>query len=128
MSRRNEAKLHNSENNIKEDKNISENNEIKSEETLENKEINNIKENENTSESKSGLQAETIVMDEPVGIVVGSRVKVKKDVGNDMLGKRIHNGIKNYVYTVKVVRPDGYCTIECMAYQFTLSKEQLDLQ
>ena len=60
-------------------------------------------------------------------ITVKSRVKIKSGVENDMLGRRIHNGIKNYVYTVLAVRNDGYCTIECLTYVFTLSKDNLIL-
>ena len=67
-----------------------------------------------------------IVNEEPA-IVIGSRVKINPSVGNDIVGRRIHNGIKNYVYTVKVVRDDGYCTIECLTYIFTLHKKDLNL-
>ena len=59
-------------------------------------------------------------------INVGDRVKIKSDVSNDMLGRRIHNGIKNYNYTVKVVRPDNYLIIECLTYVFTLHKDEVE--
>lgn len=65
-------------------------------------------------------------VEEPT-IKIGSKVKIKPTVGHDTIGRRIHNGIKNYVYTVKVARPDGYCTIECLTYVFTLSSKDLDL-
>lgn len=107
------------------------NNDVKSENTSENNINNNINVEKQTSEKNVALgnQAKTATMDEPVNeIVVGSKVKLKEHVGHDMLGKRIHNGIKNYVYTVKLIRPDNYCLIECMAYQFTIAKADLDLQ
>ena len=59
-------------------------------------------------------------------INVGDRVKIKSDVSNDMLGRRIHNGIKNYNYTVKVARPDNYLIIECLTYIFTLHKDEVE--
>lgn len=59
-------------------------------------------------------------------IRVGDRVKIKPEVGNDIVGRRIHNGIKNYLYTVKAVRNDGYITIECLTYVFTLSNKDLE--
>ena len=58
-------------------------------------------------------------------IVVGDFVKIKPDVFNDMLGKHIHNGIKNYNYKVKLVRVDGYLVIECLAYSFVLKPEEV---
>lgn len=67
------------------------------------------------------------VIDEEPAIVTGSKVKIKTGIGNDMIGRRIHNGIKNYVYTVLAVRSDDYCTIECLTYTFTLHKNDLIL-
>lgn len=64
---------------------------------------------------------------EELTIEKGSRVKIKPGTPNDIMGRRIHNGIKNYVYTVLAVRTDGYCTIECLTYVFTLHKKDLDL-
>lgn len=101
------------------------NNDVKSEETLEDNKINNINENEKEQEVKPELNE---VQTEVPEIIVGSRVKINNEIGHDMLGKRIHNGVKNYVYTVKAVRPDDYCTIECLACQFTLAKSDLSLQ
>lgn len=60
-------------------------------------------------------------------IHIGSRVKVKPDLSNDVIGRRIHAGLKNYVYTVKAVRPDDYVTIECMTYNFTVAKSDVIL-
>lgn len=98
---------------------------------------------EPSEENKAlGLEAKEIAMDEPIKTTaglsqivpgsekkfeVGAKVKVHKDVGTDIIGRRIHNGIKNYTYTIKVVRPDGYITIECMAYQFTVAMKDVDL-
>jgi hypothetical protein len=64
--------------------------------------------------------------DKDDGLKVGDRVKIKKNVGNDIVGRRIHNGIKNYLYTVKHVRSDGYVTIECLTYTFTLHNKDLE--
>lgn len=105
--------------------NESVNNDVKSEETLEDNKINNINEDKKEQDVKPELSE---VQTEVPEIIVGSRVKINKEIGHDMLGRRIHNGIKNYVYTVKAVRPDNYCTIECLAYQFTLAKSDLSLQ
>jgi len=57
---------------------------------------------------------------------VGDRVKINPNIGNDIVGRRIHNGIKNYLYTVKNIRDDGYVTIECLTYVFTLNKKDLE--
>ena len=62
---------------------------------------------------------------EEVKIAIGDFVKIKADVSNDMLGKHIHNGIKNYNYRVKLVRVDGYLVIECLAYSFVLKPEEV---
>ena len=67
-----------------------------------------------------------VASEEPT-LQIGSKVKINPAIGNDMVGRRIHNGIKNYVYTVKTVRDDGYCTIECLTYVFTLHKNDLNL-
>ena len=58
-------------------------------------------------------------------INIGSKVKVKPELSNDIIGRRIHAGLKNYAYTVKAIRPDGYITIECMTYQFTVAKSDV---
>ena len=81
----------------------------------------------------TGLEAKEVVIDEPVEELkkeykVGAKVKVKSYVSNDIIGRRIHNGIKNYVYTIIAVRPDKHCTIECLTYQFTLANDDLELQ
>lgn len=81
------------------------------------KEDNNItnKETENVSE-------DTV---ETTEISVGDKVKVSPHVTSDIVGKSIHNGIRNYTYVVKVVRPDDYCVINCLAYTFTVYKDNL---
>lgn len=60
-------------------------------------------------------------------IKVGDMVKIKPTVSNDMLGRRIHNGIRNYNYTVKLVRVDGYLVLECLTYNFILLPTEVDL-
>ena len=78
---------------------------------------------ENTSE----VNSETTTTNPEPAIQMGSRVKIKSGVSSDMMGRRIHNGIKNYVYTVLAVRSDDYCTIECLTYVLTLHKNDLIL-
>lgn len=60
-------------------------------------------------------------------IEVGDRVKIKPGVGHDIVGRRIHNGIRNYLYKVKRVRDDGYISIECLTYVFILHNRDLEL-
>ena len=58
-------------------------------------------------------------------IVKGDRVKIDPKLSNDMLGRRIHNGVKNYTYTVLNVRSDGFCSIECLTHVFCVNKNNL---
>lgn len=134
MSRRRNTENSNEQENVipnNETENTSEVNTETTEPIEENKEI--------------GLEAKEVVMDEPVtpeevtaGLAqvvpgsekkfeVGAKVKIHKDVGTDIVGKRIHNGIKNYTYTIQAVRPDSFLTIGCMAYQFTVARKDVDL-
>lgn len=57
---------------------------------------------------------------------VGDRVKLKPDVETDTLGRRIHNGIRNYTYTILAVRLDGFISIECLTYSFLVRKDQVN--
>lgn len=59
-------------------------------------------------------------------IKVGDRVKIKPNVETDTLGRRIHNGIRNYTYNVLAVRPDGFISIECLTYAFLVRKDQVN--
>lgn len=54
----------------------------------------------------------------------GDRVKLG-DIKNDTLGRRIHNGIKNYVYTIRSIRPDGVACIECLTHVFNVKLSDL---
>lgn len=88
-------------------------------------------------ENNSSDEVKNVIMDEPVDEVntpvlqvkemfkIGDRVKILPDVSNDMLGRRIHNGVKNYVYKIHNIRDDGYCTITCLTHCFTLKLSQL---
>ena len=58
-------------------------------------------------------------------IDLGDIVKINPNVSNDMLGRRIHNGIKNYNYVVKLIRPDGYLVLECLAYSFIVNEKEV---
>lgn len=90
---------------------------------------------EKVLEDLLGNQAKEVFIEEPAPVEPaeedvlkpGDRVKIKPDVGSDIVGRRIHNGIKNYLYTVKNVRDDGYVNIECLTYVFTLHKKDLDI-
>lgn len=57
----------------------------------------------------------------------GTKCKIHKDVSNDIVGRKIMESVKNYTYTIIAARPDGHCTINCLAYTFTLSNKDLDL-
>lgn len=57
---------------------------------------------------------------------VGDRVKLKSDVETDTLGRRIHNGIRNYTYTILAIRPDNFISIECLTYVFLVRKDQVN--
>ena len=86
---------------------------------------NDIVEEVNTVEEVKTVEEVVEVKDVVKPIAIGDFVKIKPDVSNDMLGKHIHNGIKNYNYKVKLVRVDGYLVIECLAYSFVLKPEEV---
>lgn len=82
---------------------------------------------ENVEENISS-EIKEIHMDEPVEtediIKVGDRVKIN-NIGMDTVGRRIHLGVKNYVYTVKNIRPDGIACIECLTHVFNVKVSDL---
>lgn len=55
----------------------------------------------------------------------GDRVKINKDVQFDIQGAKIHNGLKNYTYTVRNVRPDKMVIIECLTRRFTVKQNEI---
>ena len=55
----------------------------------------------------------------------GDKVKLKTDIKFDMVGRRIHNGIHNYVYTVRLQRDDGLVIIDCLAVMLTVKPEDI---
>lgn len=61
-------------------------------------------------------------VEEPVdtNIKPGDKVKVNGSTNTDTMGRRIHNGLKNYTYTVRSVRPDGIACIECLTHVFNV--------
>ena len=101
-------------------------------------EVVNMEENAENTENIENVSSEIkeIYMDEPVeiedipaentkGIInVGDRVKIN-NIGMDTVGRRIHLGVKNYVYTVKNVRPDGIACIECLTHIFNVKVSDL---
>ena len=80
---------------------------------------------EATEELKEKVEPLVEAYDDTNEIKVGDKVKVDKLLSSDIVGRRIHNGLKNYNYTVKVVRPDGVVHIECMTYEFDVHKNNL---
>lgn len=56
---------------------------------------------------------------------IGDRVKLGR-IKNDTMGRRIHNGIKNYVYTIRSIRPDGVACIECLTHVFNVKLKDLN--
>lgn len=56
----------------------------------------------------------------------GDRVKLHQDVKFDLLGRRIHAGIRNYNYRVLSVRIDGMLVIECLTHCFTVKPSDVD--
>lgn len=101
--------------------NEQENTEMNNNELPENEKENTNTETENVSEEN----VETTETNNDTTFKVGDRVKVDKLLSSDILGRRIHNGLKNYVYTIKVVRPDGIAHIECMTYEFDVHTHNL---
>lgn len=85
-----------------------------------------IQENQDEPVEEKTDKIDNLSIEEEKEIIVnvGDKVKINPDVSNDMLGRRIHNGVKNYQYTIKNVRPDGYCTLECLTHVFTLNKNE----
>lgn len=74
---------------------------------------------------KLEITPETKIIETEPEIKENDYVKINADVSNDMLGRRIHSGIKNYNYRVKLVRPDNYLVIECLTYTFILFKTEV---
>lgn len=56
----------------------------------------------------------------------GDHVKLHSDVKFDLLGRRIHNGIRGYNYRVLSVRVDGMLVIECLTHCFTVQPTDID--
>lgn len=56
----------------------------------------------------------------------GDRVKIKGDTTTDCMGRRIHNGLRNYLYTVRNVRPDKIACVECLTHVFNIKLTDLE--
>lgn len=56
----------------------------------------------------------------------GDYVKLNNDIKFDLLGRRIHAGLKNYKYRVLSVRVDGMLVIECLTHCFTVKPSDVD--
>lgn len=56
----------------------------------------------------------------------GEIVRLKPDVKFDLLGRRIHAGLKGYNYRILSVRVDGMLVIECLTHCFTVQPIDVD--
>lgn len=56
----------------------------------------------------------------------GEIVKLKPNVKFDLLGRRIHAGLKGYNYRILSVRVDGMLVIECLTHCFTVQPTDVD--
>lgn len=56
----------------------------------------------------------------------GDHIKLHNDVKFDLLGRRIHAGIRNYNYRVLSIRIDGMLVIECLTHCFTVKPTDVD--
>lgn len=56
----------------------------------------------------------------------GEIVRLKPDVKFDLLGRRIHAGLKGYNYRILSVRVDGMLVIECLTHCFTVQPADVD--
>ena len=90
--------------------------------------LNEVKAEAERAEQARKKASETKVVQKPKKdeLKVGDVVKLKSDVETDTLGRRIHNGIRNYTYRVLAVRPDGFISIECLTYAFLVRKDQVN--
>ena len=104
-------------------KNDNQENEDKQGETLSNNKDNSSKKKNKSNKKEPGDLTFTST---PEIFKIGDKVKIKPDVSNDMLGRRIHNGVKNYQYKIHNIRDDGYCTVICLTHCFTLKLTQLE--
>ena len=84
-----------------------------------------VEENTENKDNLSNEPVEETVEETGDNIVKGDRVKIDPKLSNDMLGRRIHNGLKNYTYTVLNVRSDGFCSVECLTHVFCVHKKHL---
>lgn len=58
---------------------------------------------------------------------VGDHVKLNKDVKFDLLGRRIHPGLRNYKYRILSIRVDGMLIIECLTHCFTVKPTDVEV-
>ncbi len=56
---------------------------------------------------------------------VGDNVKINKDVKFDIVGRRIHEGLRHYNYRILSIRVDGMLIIECLTHCFTLEPKSV---
>ena len=56
----------------------------------------------------------------------GDRVKISRNTNTDIMGRRIHAGLKNYTYKIRSIRPDGIACIECLTHVFNVKLVNLE--
>lgn len=83
----------------------------------EDKQDNEVEPGENNENEMNNLSIEEESNPE---IKPGDYVKLNDDVKFDVVGRRIHAGIRNYNYRVLSVRIDGMIIIECLTHCFTV--------
>lgn len=86
-------------------------------------------ENEDKPVSKKSDKKENISNEEVKlpGFKPGDKVKLHKDIKFDLLGRRIHEGLRSYQYRILSVRVDGMLIIECLTHCFTVQPKDVDL-
>lgn len=75
--------------------------------------------NKKTKETKEKPRKEKIFR-------VGDYVKLNKDIKFDLLGRRIHPGLRNYKYRILSIRVDGMLIIECLTHCFTVQPTDVE--
>ena len=87
-----------------------------------NSQDNEVKPVENKVEKKDNL---SIKKEVKIEFKPGDLVKLNPNIKFDMVGRRIHAGLKGYQYRVLSVRIDGLLVIECLTHCFTVEPKDV---
>lgn len=84
--------------------------------------------NENTELNNLSNEKPEEPVDKPIDtdFKIGDRVKINGATTTDCMGRRIHNGLRNYIYTVRAVRPDKIACVECLTHIFNVKITDLE--